>query len=417
MSAQNARLLEAHSSNCVIHHDHCEACGAGFNAVDNELAPVYMQFPYAEDVSYPEISHMLCKRCDSQAQQLPKNLLQWNTENVQQELKKLRQDTSHATPCSSLVAEPHEKKQKHSTERYLIYGGKSGWLGNQLVDLCTEQGLEFMCSTVRIENRDKLEKELDLYQPTRVLMAAGITGRPTVDFCEDHKQDVIRTNVIGTLNVVDACYTRNIHVTNFATGCIFKYDESHIVGGQGFKEEDTPNFNGSFYSHTKGMVENLLQNYDNCLTLRIRMPISADLHHRNFVTKILNYAKVVNIPNSMTTLDDMLPIALRASKQKLTGILNFCNPGAISHNEILEMYREIIDPSFTWENFSEAECNAILKAQRSNNTLNATKLLALFPEVPEIHEACRRAFLKMAHTIVQMGRPALMQQGWKFPKQ
>jgi hypothetical protein len=42
---------------------------------------------------------------------------------------------------------------------------------------------------------------------------------------------------------------------NYATGCIFEYDANHPEGsGIGFKEEDTPNFTGSFYSKTKAMV-------------------------------------------------------------------------------------------------------------------------------------------------------------------
>jgi hypothetical protein len=91
------------------------------------------------------------------------------------------------------------------------------------------------------------------------------------------------------------------------------------------------------------VVENLLQHYNNCLTLRIRMPISADLLHRNFITKIVNYQKVVDIPNSMTTLDDLLPVAIEAAQRKLTGILNLCNPGSISHNEILQLFKKHID--------------------------------------------------------------------------
>jgi 3,5-epimerase/4-reductase len=44
----------------------------------------------------------------------------------------------------------------------------------------------------------------------------------------------------------------------------------------------------------------LTRNYPNALLLRVRMPISDDLSSRSFVTKITKYAKVVNVPNSMT---------------------------------------------------------------------------------------------------------------------
>lgn len=143
--------------------------------------------------------------------------------------------------------EPVEKKQK-SNAKFLIYGS-NGWIGSKLVELLFEENV--VCGTARIENRGDVERELDLHTPTHVLLAAGLTGRPTVDWCETHKQETIRTNVIGTLNVIDLCALRNIHVTNFATGCIFEYDDSHPIGGPGFQESDVPNFHGSFYSHTK----------------------------------------------------------------------------------------------------------------------------------------------------------------------
>ena len=98
------------------------------------------------------------------------------------------------------------------------------------------------------------------------------------------------------------------------------------------------------------MAEELLRIYSTTCTLRVRMPISDDLSPRNFLTKIIKYDKVVNIPNSMTVLTEMLPVSLIMAQRKLTGIYNFCNPGAISHNECLELYKKHVDPEYTWEN-------------------------------------------------------------------
>jgi hypothetical protein len=75
-------------------------------------------------------------------------------------------------------------------------------------------------------------------------------------------------------------------------GCIYSYDAEHPIGGKRFTETDPPNFFGSFYSYTKGLVEKMLVTYDNLLILRLRMPISDDLSDRNFITKISRYAKV-----------------------------------------------------------------------------------------------------------------------------
>ena len=135
------------------------------------------------------------------------------------------------------------------------------------------------------------------------------------------------------------------------------------------------------------------------------MPISDDLSPRNFVTKIVKYDRVVNIPNSMTVLTDLLPVSLIMAERGLTGIYNFCNPGAISHNEVLDLYKKYVDPSYTYTNFTVEEQAKILKAGRSNNTLDHTKLVNALPDVhiPEIHESMEKVFQRMRANLEKEG--------------
>ncbi|KAK2661174.1 hypothetical protein Ddye_007707 [Dipteronia dyeriana] len=273
--------------------------------------------------------------------------------------------------------------------KFLIYG-RSGWIGGLLGKLCKDKGISFEYGNGRLEDRNSIVNDVKRVRPTHVFNAAGVTGRPNVDWCESHKAETIRANVVGTLTLADVCKEHNLLMMNFATGCIFEYDKEHRQGsGIGFKEEDTPNFIGSFYSKTKAMVEELLKEYDqNVCTLRVRMPISADLSNpRNFITKISRYNKVVNIPNSMTVLDELLPISIEMAKRNCRGIWNFTNPGVISHNEILEMYRDYMDPEFKWENFDLEEQSKVIVAPRSNNELDASKLKNEFPELLSIRDS------------------------------
>lgn len=272
--------------------------------------------------------------------------------------------------------------------KFLIYG-RTGWIGGEIGKLSEAQGIAFEFGKGRLENRSQLQEDIEAVKPTHVFNAAGVTGRPNVDWCESHKVETIRTNVVGTLNLADLCRQHGLILINYATGCIFEYDEKHPLGsGIGFKEEDTPNFMGSYYSKTKAMVEDLLKNFENVCTLRVRMPISSDLSNpRNFITKISRYEKVVNIPNSMTILDELLPISIEMAKRNLTGIWNFTNPGVVSHNEILEMYRDYIDPSYTWKNFTLEEQAKVIVAARSNNEMDASKLKNEFPELLPIKES------------------------------
>ena len=272
--------------------------------------------------------------------------------------------TAHPTPAFHAVPmlPAHEVRKapvaisKDSAPSFLVYG-RNGWIGGILGDLLLQQGMRWAYGLARLEDRGGILADIRKIKPTHVLNAAGVTGRPNVDWCEFNRQETIRTNVIGVLNLVDVCRSEGIHVTNFATGCIYSYDVKHNIGsGKGFTETDAPNFDGSYYSRTKGLVESLLHEYENLLQLRLRMPISHDLANtRNFVYKIVNYEKVVDIPNSMSVLDELLPAAVEMAKQSLTGIYNFTNPGVISHNEVLQLYKDYVDPAYSWTNFTEAE--------------------------------------------------------------
>jgi UDP-glucose 4,6-dehydratase len=292
------------------------------------------------------------------------------------------EDMMAADKAVEAAAEGADKKPV-----FLVYG-RTGWIGGKLGKILTERGHTWVYGSARLQDRRGVQDDIKRSRCTHVICAAGLTGRPNVDWCEDHKIEVIRGNVIGVLNLCDVAHEAGVHVTNFATGCIYKYDAEHAIGGKPFTEEDDPNFSGSFYSETKSYMELMLRHYPNVMQLRVRMPIDGDLQNpRNFITKIANYAKVVDIPNSMTVLEEFVPMAIDGAVRGLTGAYNWTNPGAISHNEVLALYRDHLHPEFTWENFTEEEQAAVIKAPRSNNTMDDAKLRAAFPGVLGIKEA------------------------------
>jgi hypothetical protein len=125
------------------------------------------------------------------------------------------------------------------------------------------------------------------------------------------------------------------------------------------------------------------------------MPITDEVNDRNFITKITKYKKICSLPNSMTVLNDLLPIMIDMSLNYQTGTINLTNPGLITHNEILEMYKEIIEPEFKWENFNIEEQNNILLSKRSNNLLDTTKLIQLYPNILNIKDSVRQILYSM----------------------
>jgi dTDP-glucose 4,6-dehydratase len=262
--------------------------------------------------------------------------------------------------------------------KFLVYGA-TGWIGQQVVQLLQRhEGYCVQPAAARLDNVHAVQEELDAVQPDRVILAAGITGRPNVDWCETHQEETANVNFYGTLALIKACELRGIHITNFATGCIFEYDEKHPVNGPGFTEDDAPNFFGSFYSRTKAAVELASKDSPVQLLLRVRMPISADGSPRCFITKIARYAKIVSVPNSMTVLEDLLPLAVHMAIAGDVGVYNLVNPGPVSHADILNAYRQLVDPFFTYTLMDMDEHNTVTVARRSNNTLNTQKLQARF---------------------------------------
>ncbi len=266
--------------------------------------------------------------------------------------------------------------------KILIYG--KGYLGHKFFDFLKEQGEEVVFGDADIGKLEEVLKDLETHTPDIVLNCAGKTGRPNVDWCEDHKEETMYSNVTGPRVLLKACTEKNVRFAHLGSGCIYEGDND----GKGFSEEDPPNFEDSYYSHTKAICDQELKEFP-VLQLRLRMPIDANPGQRNFISKIIKYDKVINIPNSMTVVEDLLPATYELIKKGATGIYNMTNPGAIDHETILEMYKEIVDPEFKYEIISLEELEKITKARRSNCVLNTDKLTAEGIKMRPIEEAIR----------------------------
>jgi 3,5-epimerase/4-reductase len=275
----------------------------------------------------------------------------------------------------------------------IVIFGTNGWIGSKVYNLLVHSNKQLTVykAQSRADDQEAVENELDGFtnsnSVTHVMSFIGRTHGTyegqiigTIDYLEKPGKLVenMRDNLFSPLILAEICKKRNIHFTYLGTGCIFDYDEAHPFGelDKGFVESDKPNFFGSSYSIVKGYTDRLMQTmFDTtALNVRIRMPITDEINPRNFITKITNYDKICSIPNSMTVLNELLPVLIEMALNGQVGTVNLTNPGTISHNEILQIYKEVVDPNFSWANFSIEEQNAILASKRSNNCLNTEKL-------------------------------------------
>ena len=292
--------------------------------------------------------------------------------------------------------------------KVLLYGA-NGWIGQKVHELLVSGGHTVLVGNMRAENSSDLEEEIKQVNPTNIISTIGRTHGTidgvkytTIDYLEQKGKlrENIRDNLYSPTVIAIISNKYGIHYAYLGTGCIFTYDgDEHPYEEErgGFAECAKPNFFGSSYSIVKGYTDMIMKMFDNVLNVRIRMPITDEINSRNFITKITTYNKICSISNSMTVLPELLPVMIDMCEKKVTGTVNLTNTGLISHNEILEMYREIVDKDFTWNNFSIEEQRQILASERSNNFLDTSRLESMY-KVKGIKESVRYVLYKMKET-------------------
>ncbi len=255
--------------------------------------------------------------------------------------------------------------------RVLVFGHK-GWIGSMFAAATKHTILE---ASSRADNYEAATDEIRSKNPDCVVSFIGRThgeGFGTIDYLEQPGKLVenMRDNFIGPVNLATICDKLNIHFVYLGTGCIYTYESE----GQVFTEEDAPNFFGSSYSTVKGYTDTFIRRFNTTLQLRIRMPISKEPNNRNLIDKLVSYANICSIPNSMTVLDDMWPIIDTMINNKTTGTYNLVNPGLIEHNDILNMYKTYCDTNHVWNLVDYNSQMKFIKSHRSNNALSTNKL-------------------------------------------
>lgn len=280
--------------------------------------------------------------------------------------------------------------------KIIIFGYK-GWIGKQIIESLESLKAEneIITSDIRVDNYREVEDFIIAIKPDRIICVIGRTygnNINSIDYLEQkgNLRININDNLYSPLNLALITNKYNIHLTYMGTGCIFNgYDKE-------YSEDDNPNFFGSSYSIVKGFTDKIIKNFDNVLNVRIRMPITDDINcNRNFINKIINYKKICSMRNSMTVLPELLPLLVDMIIKKEIGTINLVNPEYISHNEILKLYKEILNPEFKWDNMTIEEQNKLLLSERSNNILNTEKLQKLYPDVKDIKTSIKDLFMRL----------------------
>lgn len=275
--------------------------------------------------------------------------------------------------------------------KILIIG--KGYLGHR----CAQSWPDAVLTDKYIKTTEDVLTLLEEHNPDAVLNAAGIVGKPNVDWCETHQSETIFGNTILPLLIAEACRQKNVYLLHIGTGCIFYGVSPH---GGPWTEEDYAN-PVAVYTRTKYAADLVLATFPNVGIARIRMPLDSISHPANLINKLASFQKIVDVENSLTVVEDMVEVFYKLLQKKASGIFHVTNPGFIKHREILAMYEELVDPRHhnEWIKEEDLLAKGLVHKKRSNNIMTSLKLPKLGISMRPVKEAVRDALQKYAKSI------------------
>ena len=277
--------------------------------------------------------------------------------------------------------------------------GASGYVGHAYERLFTLRGLDY-----RVFSR----RDLDYYTPATLIAAlregrpsfllncAGYTGKPNVDACELHKTECLLGNAILPGILREACEATGTPWGHVSSGCIFT---GRRPDGGGFRENDPPNFsfrtnNCSFYSGTKALGEEILEDSKDSFIWRLRIPFNEVDSPRNYLTKVMRYDTLLEAENSLSQLDEFVRATWECWEKRVPfGIYNVTNPGFVTTQEVVELIKAsgVCKKEFKFFANEDDFMAKAAKTPRSNCVLESSKLLASGIVMTEVHDAVARA--------------------------
>ncbi|MBI5794322.1 sugar nucleotide-binding protein [Candidatus Uhrbacteria bacterium] len=275
--------------------------------------------------------------------------------------------------------------------KILIFG--KGYMGSRCAGVWGEEAVH---SDVFVNSVEDALDEIRRVQPDAVLNAAGVRGKPNVDWCEDHQRETIRGNTLLPILLAEACQEAGVYLLHMGSGCIFYGDSNH--DDRAWREDDHGN-PVPVYSRSKWAADLVLSTLPNVGITRIRMPIDWKPAPDNLIDKLARYPKVIDVENSVTVVDDMVNVFHQLMEKRACGIFHVTNPGTVKHREILQLYRELVDPTHTcvWIKNEDLVDQGLATKGRSNNFLASENLARHTIRMRPATEALRDTMEKYAH--------------------
>jgi dTDP-4-dehydrorhamnose reductase len=303
----------------------------------------------------------------------------------------------------------------------IVLLGASGYIGQAFARALRERQQPF--TTLSRKQLDYTRYELLLQflrdsRPAFLINAAGYTGKPNVDACEEAKADTLMGNTLFPQTIAHTCQVTRTPWGHVSSGCI--YTGAKVLTGdvqriekdlgrpemkalaennpsaiQGYAETDEPNFTFrrptcSFYSGTKALAEEAVAGIGQSYVWRLRIPFDEFDNPRNYLSKIQRYAKVYDNVNSISHLGDFVRACLDLWERHAPfGTYNIVNPGFVTTRQVVKLIRRILNPKRSFEFWRDDDefYRVAAKTPRSNCVLDVSKLLAAGVRLRPVTEA------------------------------
>lgn len=281
----------------------------------------------------------------------------------------------------------------------IVLLGGNGYVGSAFVRYFQRTGTPFvLLSRADVDYTDTaiLRAWLLEHKPEFLVNAAGYTGWPNVDACEKDKAECLFGNAVFPGRVATACADAGIPWGHVSTGCIYT---GRRADGGGFREDDPPNFSFrsppcSFYSGTKALGEEILADAPDCYLWRIRIPFNEVDAPRNYLTKLLRYACLLEAENSISQLDEFARASYECWTKRIPyGIYNMTNPGSVTTRQVAALLqaRGLVDHEIRFFSDESEFMSKAAIAPRSICVLDSSKLSDAGIRMTPVEEALDQA--------------------------
>lgn len=260
--------------------------------------------------------------------------------------------------------------------KYIVFGA------GQVAGFIKEYFNNVIISHADITSIKELERDIKKYKPTHCINTAAMTS---LEWCEQNKLKAFEINALGALNVWEVCKKYGIFLCHFSSGCIYSSKNRKQI----YSEEDRPSPE-CYYSWTKVWSENLLGHDKNLLIIRPRVVISSKVDPRNTLSKWLTFSHFISEQNSVTILEDFIPLLYKMLNKKLSGTFNVVNAGTISPYEVAFLIKKKLKSDLVINKTSLEEVNKNLIAKRVSTILSDRKLRKSGFSLPDVHKSLPR---------------------------